>query len=85
MVDEDKYFKRFKLDEDESVLIKKYSCFYLGGKIPVLGSLFIFNNYVCYSSKYNINSLFISNIKIKIAIKDVIIVESDEGTLGRYL
>ena len=53
MDQEAKYIARFDLNPDESVLIRKFSCMYHGKGIPVPGTLFIFNDYVCYSSSFN--------------------------------
>ena len=67
--------KRFKLDQDSSVLIQKYSCIYHGGNIPVPGTIYIFNDCVCFSSILNKDTLFGKKTKIKVAIKDLILCE----------
>lgn len=76
MVEEElRVLKRFKLDPDTSVLIQKFKCLYHGGKIPVPGSLYILNDFVCFSSFFNEKTLFGKKTKLKIQIKNIILCE----------
>lgn len=50
------HLKKFNLDSNETVYIEHFRCIFHGGKVPLPGKLFIFNNYVCFSSKLNKDS-----------------------------
>ena len=78
MVDESeelKILRSFKLDPDSSVVIQKYKCFYAGKNIPVHGTLYILNDFVCFSSFFNDKTLFGKKTKLKIEVKHIILCE----------
>ena len=69
-----KLLKRFKLDPDTTVLIQKFRCLY-SGTVPVPGSIYIMNDYVCFSSFFNEKTLFGKKTKIKIPVRITILCE----------
>jgi len=70
MADEEyKVLKRFKLDPDTSVLIQKFKCMFSGTNVPVFGSLYILNDFVCFSSFFNEKTIFGKKTKVKIEIR----------------
>ncbi|CDW72253.1 UNKNOWN [Stylonychia lemnae] len=76
MADEEyKVLKKFKLDPDSTVLISKFKCMYSGTNIPVFGSLFILNDFICFSSFFNEKTLFGKKTKVKIEIKKIVLCE----------
>ena len=81
MDQETKYINRFGLNPDETVLIRKFNCMYHGKGIPVPGTLFIFNDNVCFSSKFN-QKTFLGKTKIILPIKDLILCEFHPKSFG---
>ena len=81
MVDEEKYITRFGLNQDESVLIQKFNCMYHGKGIPVPGTLFVFNDYVCFSSSFNQKTI-IGKTKIVLPIKLLILCDFHPKSFG---
>ncbi len=81
MLDETKYIMRFGLNPDESILIRRFNCMYHGKGIPVPGTLFIFNEYVCFSSKFNQKTL-LGKTKIVLPMKDVILCDFHPKSFG---
>ena len=69
-----KLLRRFKLDPDTTVLIQKYRCLY-SGNVPVPVSIYIMNDFVCFSSFFNEKTLFGKKTKIKIPIRISILCE----------
>lgn len=81
---EDKIFRKFDLNPDESVLISQYRCMY-SKTIPIPGRLFVFNDCVCFSSLLNAKNLFFSKTRIKILMKHIVLCELLSKTFGTAL
>lgn len=48
---------------------------YHGGKIPLYGSIYIMNDFICFSSFFNEKTLIGKKTKIKIEVKKIILCE----------
>lgn len=84
MEEELKVYQKFSLNPDYTAILDKFTCFYNSGKVPVVGTLYIMNTCVCFSSKLNVQALFGNQTKVKFLMTEIIYADL-ESTIGKQL
>ena len=78
MKKEEEVLKKFNLSPNDTVFLDNFRCFSNSAKIPTLGKLYVFNNSVCFSTKLDMNVFLGNSCKLKILMKDVVLVELEQ-------
>lgn len=72
-----KIMKKFNLEQDVCIFLEKFQCLYHGGKVPIVGKLFIFNDRIGFRSVLSTTTIIGKKTTKMILISDVVLCESD--------
>lgn len=68
-----------------SILIQKINCVYISGASPVVGTLYLFNQYLCFYSSLNSEKLFGPETVIKLRYENLGHIMMEENGINKCL